>query len=38
MGYDQTACLVAVAQYAAEGRSRGYRKYQNLTKEPKKHR
>ena len=35
---DQTACLVAVAQAVAEGHSRDYRKYRNLTKEPKKHR
>ena len=33
MGYDQTACLVAVVQFVAEDHSRGYRKYRNLTKE-----
>ena len=32
-GYDQTACLVAVAQVVAEGHSRDHRKYRNLTTE-----
>ena len=36
-GNDQTACLVAVAQSAAEeGRARGYRKCRNLTQYEKK--
>ena len=33
MGYDQTACLVAVAQFAAEDHTRGYHKCRNLTQE-----
>ena len=35
MGYGQTACLVALAQIAAEGRTRDYHKYRTLTKERK---
>ena len=33
MEYDQTVCLVAVAQVVAEGHSRDYRKCRNLTQE-----
>ena len=36
MGYDQTACLVAVAQNVAEGHSRGQHNRRNLTKERKR--
>ena len=35
MGYDQTACLVAVAQEVAEGRTRDYHKYRNLNENAK---
>ena len=36
MGYDQTACLVALAQFAAEGHTRGYRKCRNLNENAKR--
>ena len=37
MGYDQTACLVAVAQSAAEDHSRGYHKCRSLIETAKRH-
>ena len=36
MRYDQTACLIAVAQNAAEGHSRGQHNRRNLTNERKR--